>query len=81
MMYKKIGTIDNISEIPFNKKLIVTGKVDKIGWMWQMGGMFIKIGNEIIFRNEYDMTTKVEDGEIGLNILEKIFYSESNIEE
>lgn len=72
MAYMKIGTIDGISEIPFNKNVIVSGRVDKTGWMWQMGGLFEKKGNEIVFKNEYGMTTKVEEEEISLNILEKI---------
>mgnify|MGYP000943479355 CR=1 FL=1 len=42
--------------------------------MWQMGGIFEKNGNEneIVFKNEYGMTTKVEE-EISLNILEKTY--------
>ena len=72
MAYEKIGTIDDISEIQFNKKIIVSGSVDKTGWMWHMGGMFMRIGNEIVFKNEYGMVTKVEDGKIGLNILREV---------
>lgn len=72
MKYRKIGTLDNISEIPFNRNIIVSGRVDKTGWMWQMGGTFKKEKNQIIFKNDYGMTTKVEEKEISLNVLEKI---------
>lgn len=72
MAYKKIGIIDNITEIPLNKNIIVSGHVDGIGWMWHMGGIFKKKGNEVIFQNEYGMSTKVQNGKIGLNILRKI---------
>lgn len=72
MAYKRIGDIKNISEIQFDKHIIVNGSVDKIGWMWHMGGMFKKKGNEIVFANDYGMTTKVERGELGLTILEEI---------
>ena len=72
MRYRKIGTIDSITEIPFNENIIVSGRVDKTGWMWQMGGIFDREENQIVFKNEYGMTTKVEEKEISLNILEKI---------
>ncbi len=73
MGYKKIGTIDDISELPFNKNVIVSGRVDKTGWMWQMGGVFGKRGDKIVFiDNVIGMAREVKEGEIGLNILEKI---------
>lgn len=37
-----------------------------------MGGIFDREENQIVFKNEYGMTTKVEEKEISLNILEKI---------
>lgn len=72
MRYRKIGTIDSITEIPFNENIIVSGRVDKVGWMWQMGGIFDREENQIVFKNEHGMTTKVEGREISLNVLEKI---------
>jgi len=73
MGYKKIGTIDDISEIPFNKNVIVSGRVDKTGWMWQMGGVFGKGGDKIVFvDNEIGMAREVKEEEISLNVLEKI---------
>ena len=69
MAYKRIGAIESIFDIPMNKNLIVTGHVNKNDWMWCMGGMFKKKGDEIIFINEHGMVTKVVDGEIGLTIL------------
>ena len=72
MAYEKIGTIKDISEIEFDKNIIVNGSVNKIGWMWHMGGMFKKKGNEIILKNEHGMVTKVVNGDVGLTILRKI---------
>lgn len=69
MTYQKIGTIDSISEIEFDKKIIVSGHVNKIGWMWRMPGIFKQQGKEIFFENEHGMKSKVVEGEIGLNIL------------
>lgn len=72
MMYKKIGTIDNLSEILFNKKLIVTGTIGN-GWLYQMPGVFKKIGNKIVFRNDNDMSTEIDEKTcISLNVLERI---------
>ncbi|MDO6451741.1 hypothetical protein [Oceanobacillus profundus] len=71
MGYKKVGTIDGMSEIPFNKTIIVSGSIGD-RWMYQMEGSFKKQGNEIVFRNVHEMSTKIEDDTvIGLNILEK----------
>jgi len=72
MAYEKIGTIEDVSKIQFDKHIIVNGSVDKAGWMWHMGGMFKKKGNEIVFQNEYGMSTKVKCGELDLTILRKI---------
>lgn len=72
MAYEKIGIIEDVSDIQFNKHIIVNGSVDKTGWMWHMGGMFKKKRNEIVFENEYEMSTKVECGKLGLTILRKI---------
>lgn len=72
MEYKTIGTIDDISEIPFDKNLIVTGNIGG-SWKWRMPGVFKKSGSKIVFRNEHEMSTKIDENtEIGLNILEKI---------
>ncbi|MCO7175542.1 hypothetical protein ACFP7A_00885 [Sporolactobacillus kofuensis] len=72
MAYKKIGTIDNISQIPFNKNLIVTGRMGN-GWSWHMPGVFKKQGNKIVFRNVHEMSTEIDKNTIiGLNILEEI---------
>ncbi len=71
MKYKRIGTIDNISQIPFDKNLIVTGRIGN-GWSWQMPGVFKKQENMIVFRNEHEMSTVIDKNtEISLNILEK----------
>lgn len=71
MVYKRIGTIDNISQIPFNKNLIVTGRIGN-GWSWQMPGVFKKQENKIVFRNEYEMSTEIDENTvISLNVLEK----------
>lgn len=75
MAYEKIGVIEDVSAIQFNKRIIVNGRVDRTGWMWHMGGVFKKKGNEIVFKNEYGMSTKVENGEIGLTVLRKIVHN------
>lgn len=72
MAYEKIGTIEDVSDIKFDKHIIVNGRVDKRGWMWHMGGMFKKRRNEIVFENDYGMTTKVECEKLGLTILREI---------
>jgi len=36
MLYRKIGTIDNIFQIPFDKNLIITGRIGN-GWSYQIG--------------------------------------------
>ncbi|MDQ0154974.1 hypothetical protein [Robertmurraya andreesenii] len=70
MLYKKVGTIDSISEIPFDESLIVTGRIGN-GWTWRMPGVFKKQGNKIVFRNMYEMSTEIDENtKIGLNILE-----------
>ncbi|MED3779377.1 hypothetical protein P4560_02270 [Heyndrickxia sporothermodurans] len=72
MEYKKVGTIDNISEIPFDKNIIVTGRIG-IGWSWQMPGVFRQKENKIFFRNEHEMSTVIDENTvISLNILEKV---------
>ncbi|MFL0365357.1 hypothetical protein ACH0BF_20325 [Pseudobacillus sp. 179-B 2D1 NHS] len=72
MEYKMIGTIDNISEIPFDENLIVTGRIGS-SWRWRMPGVFKKQDNKIIFRNMHEMSTEIDENtEIGLNILEKM---------
>ncbi len=71
MAYEKIGAIEDISDIQLNTPIIVNGSVDRTGWMWHMGGMFKKKGNEIVFENDYGMTTKVERGKVSLTTLRK----------
>lgn len=72
MEYKRVGTIDNISQIPFDKNIIVTGIIGN-GWSWKMPGVFKKQGNKIIFRNMHGMSTEIDENtEIGLNILEEM---------
>lgn len=72
MTYKRIGTIDNISQIPFDKDLILTGRIGN-GWSHQMPGVFKKQGNKIVFRNVYEMSTVIDENtDISLNILEKM---------
>lgn len=72
MAYEKIGVIEDESEIQFDEHIIVNGRVDRAGWMWHMGGVFKRKGNEIVFENEHGMNTKVECGEISLTVLKKI---------
>ena len=72
MEYEKVGAINNISDIQFNKNIIVNGSVDKTGWMWHMGGRFEKRKDKIVFvDNVIGLAREVKEGEISLNILEK----------
>ncbi|MEK4824602.1 hypothetical protein NSS71_08585 [Niallia sp. FSL W8-0951] len=72
MLYRKIGTIDNIFQIPFDKNLIITGRIGN-SWSYQMPGVFKKNENKIVFRNEHEISTVIDKNtEISLNILEKI---------
>lgn len=68
--FKKVGEIDSIAEIPFDKPIIVSGGIDKGKcWMQQMPGIFIKKDGKIFFKNEYEMNTEIVE-DIHLNILE-----------
>lgn len=71
MSYKKVGAIENISEIPFNTNIIVTGSVSGIGWMWRIEGIFKHEKSGIVFRDIHGCVHHV-DGNISLSILEKI---------
>ena len=73
MAYKKVGVIENISDIQFNKDIVVNGSVDKTGWMWHMEGKFEKRGDKIVFvDNVIGLAREVKEGEIGLTALKEI---------
>jgi len=70
MKYKNIGTIKDISEIPFNKNLVLNGILGS-GWMWRMKGKFKRCqNNKIIFEDINGCVAEVE-GKIDLAILER----------
>jgi hypothetical protein len=69
MTYKRVGTIKNASEIPFDKNLIVTGILGS-GWMWRMEGVFKHKENKVVFEDIHGCVSKVK-GNINLTILEK----------
>ena len=69
--FKKIGAIKKLVEIPFDKELIVTGSVNKHGWVWRMPGTFKRKGNEVIFENMHGMTSTVDE-KINLAIITRV---------
>lgn len=71
MSYKKVGVIESISEIPFNKNIIVTGSVGCNDWKWRMEGEFKHKGKGIVFRDVHGCVSHVGET-ISLNILEKV---------
>jgi hypothetical protein len=72
MTYERVGAIKDVSGIPFNEHIIVTGTVDRKGWMWHMGGIFKKRENGIVFENMHGMVTNVEEDKINLTVLRKV---------
>ncbi len=71
MAYIKTGTIKDISEIPLDKPLIISGNVNRHSWHWRMEGVFKKETNEIIFENIHGIVTKAKSGEVNLAVLKK----------
>ncbi len=71
MGYIKTGVINDISEIPLNKTLIISGNVNKYSWYWRMDGVFEKKEGEIVFRDIHGIVTKAKRGEVHLNVLKK----------
>lgn len=73
MEYEKVGAINNISDIQFNKDIVVNGSVDKTGWMWHMEGKFEKRGDKIVFvDNVIELAREVKEGEVDLTVLKEI---------
>lgn len=72
MAYKTIGAIENISEIPLNQNLIVTGSVSNVGWMWRIEGIFKHTKNGIVFKDTHGCAHLVDEN-ISLSILKKIY--------
>lgn len=59
--FKKIGTIQNLAEIPHDKELVVSGSINKREWVWRMPGTFRRKGSEVIFVNMHEMTSVVDE--------------------
>ena len=71
MECKKIGAITSIAEIPLNEKVIITGNINSNSWVQRMGGIFEQNGNKILFKDDYGMSTEIDD-KISVNLLRKI---------
>lgn len=70
--HRRVGVINSISDIPFNRHLILSGELGS-GYMWRMPGVFRKDNNETVFINHCDIKTQIDDEtKINLLILEKI---------
>lgn len=67
--YQRVGTIKNISEIPFDKALILTGTLGS-GWLWRMPGMFKKREGGIVFEDHCGCVSSVDETKINLAIME-----------
>ena len=73
MMYRKIGEINNFSDIPWGKEIIITGSTGNESWVSRMKGVFKKDSNGYRFENEFGMSTHFEPSSfISLNVLEKV---------
>jgi len=59
--FKKTGAIKSLAEIPFDEELVVTGSVNRHGWMWRMPGTFKRKGNEVIFEDTHGTTSTVDE--------------------
>lgn len=70
MAYKKIGSIENTSEIQFNQKLIITGSISSVGWMWRIEGVFGHAKSGIVFKDLHGCVHHVDEN-ISLSILQK----------
>ena len=72
-MYIKIGGINNFSEIPWGKEIIITGSTGNDSWVQRMKGVFKKDSNGYRFENEFGMSTHFEPSSfVSLNVLEKV---------
>ena len=71
MIYKRTGTIKDISEIPFDDEKIFTGSIGP-AWLWRMKGMFLNQNGAIIFRDTLGCVMPVyRSDKIDLAILEQ----------
>lgn len=72
-MYKKIGNIDSLNEIPWDKPVIITGEIDRNhAWFYRMAGMFKRDNECLRFVDDFGMSTRFNNNDsISLSILEK----------
>lgn len=70
VVYKTIGSIEDISQIPLNQNLIVTGSVSDVGWMWRIEGVFKHTKNGIVFKDIHGCVHHINKN-ISLTMLEK----------
>ena len=72
MIYKKVGNIDSLQDIPWDKKIIITGSIGgSRAWFQRMEGTFKNDNNNFRFVNIYGTATCFsKDDFISLNILE-----------
>mgnify|MGYP001258210753 CR=1 FL=1 len=72
-MYRKIGKITSINEIPYGQNIIISGTIGN-GWFLRVPGRFEKRNNKLVYIDvhgcmvEHDMNSY-----INLSILEKVY--------
>ena len=53
--------IRSLEEIPFEKELVATGKVNRIVWFWRVPGKFVRNGEAIFFVDAHGAAVPVDE--------------------